>query len=210
MSKFASSDLTAGQLNAVVKKLGGHEATLRFLRGELVVSEPVRRWRGENGVIYFTLVSYGLTSEQWIAHLEAKKGYGVSRGAKDLLLSSEFKPTNGVAYNIAVVKGELFADNDRVTKNIRQEADKRKFTTPNPEVVCLIRDSFSDQEIREMGLTWIIAMNNPIKDSDGGLRLLGVNADRHSLSTGCDFPDNKWRRNGGFAFALPQVSNTQN
>ncbi len=35
---FASQDLTAGQLNAIVKKLGGKDDALRFLRGELVVS----------------------------------------------------------------------------------------------------------------------------------------------------------------------------
>ena len=35
--KFSSADLTGGQLNAVVKKLGGHEGALKFLRDELVV-----------------------------------------------------------------------------------------------------------------------------------------------------------------------------
>ncbi len=40
MSEFASAKLTAGQLNAIVKKLGGHEAALRFLNDEIVVSEP--------------------------------------------------------------------------------------------------------------------------------------------------------------------------
>lgn len=35
--EFASADLTAGQLNAIVKKLGGYEGALRFLRGELEV-----------------------------------------------------------------------------------------------------------------------------------------------------------------------------
>lgn len=35
MSKFASAGLTAGQLNAIVKKLGGHDAALAFLRDEL-------------------------------------------------------------------------------------------------------------------------------------------------------------------------------
>ena len=38
-SEFASAGLTAGQLNAIVKKLGGHEMALRFLRNELIVSE---------------------------------------------------------------------------------------------------------------------------------------------------------------------------
>ena len=35
---FASQNLTAGQLNAIVKKLGGEQDALRFLRGELLVS----------------------------------------------------------------------------------------------------------------------------------------------------------------------------
>lgn len=37
--KFASADLTVGQLNAIVKKLGGHEAALQFLRDELQVCQ---------------------------------------------------------------------------------------------------------------------------------------------------------------------------
>lgn len=34
---FAAADLTMGQMNAIVKKLGGHEGALKFLRDELVV-----------------------------------------------------------------------------------------------------------------------------------------------------------------------------
>ena len=37
---FASQNLTAGQLNAIVKNLGGEEGALKFLRGELTV-QPV-------------------------------------------------------------------------------------------------------------------------------------------------------------------------
>ncbi|MFA6278757.1 MAG: hypothetical protein WCS97_01940 [Candidatus Paceibacterota bacterium] len=40
---FASKNLTAGQLNAIVKKLGGEEMALRFLRDELTVSEPIAK-----------------------------------------------------------------------------------------------------------------------------------------------------------------------
>ena len=40
---FASQEMTVGQLNAVVKKLGGQEGTERFLRGELAVSEKSPR-----------------------------------------------------------------------------------------------------------------------------------------------------------------------
>ena len=37
---FASQNLTAGQLNAIVKNLGGEEGALKFLRGELII-QPV-------------------------------------------------------------------------------------------------------------------------------------------------------------------------
>lgn len=41
-SEFAMKNLTAGQLNAIVKRLGGEDAALQFLRGELMVqSKPV-------------------------------------------------------------------------------------------------------------------------------------------------------------------------
>jgi hypothetical protein len=38
---FASQNLTAGQLNAIVKNLGGEDGALKFLRGELVVQPAV-------------------------------------------------------------------------------------------------------------------------------------------------------------------------
>ncbi len=39
---FASANLTAGQLNAGVKMVGGHEAYLELLRGELVVVKVLK------------------------------------------------------------------------------------------------------------------------------------------------------------------------
>lgn len=38
---FASQDLTAGELNAIVKKIGGEERARMLLRGELIVTEGV-------------------------------------------------------------------------------------------------------------------------------------------------------------------------
>lgn len=37
MTNFASKDLTAGQLNSLVKKVGGHDQALRILSGDLKV-----------------------------------------------------------------------------------------------------------------------------------------------------------------------------
>lgn len=208
--KFASADLTAGQLNAIVKKLGGHDAALKFLRGELSVSEPTRNWREEDGVIYFSVTSDGTTGEEWIKRLE-DKGFRVGDYAKSVLRSPDFKPTTGVTTEVAVLKGMLFEDNDRITKKIRIEAANRNFQTPNAEIACLIRELFTDEEIKAMGLTWIVAMHEPIKDSGGDPALLGASRDGVGrwLDTYYVKPDDRWFRGRGFAFAVSQVG-TQN
>jgi hypothetical protein len=205
-SEFASASLTAGQLNAIVKKLGGHDAALKFLRGELIVSEPTRSWREQDGTIYLSVTSDGTTGSEWIARLE-KKGFRVGDYAKSVLCSKDFKSTNGVTTEIAILKGMLFEDSHRITKKIRAEAESRKLTKPNAEVACLIRENFSDEEIEAMGLWWIVAMHEPINDSDGDPILLNVfrNDDSSSLSTLYVKSDFKWRRDGGFAFVVSQV-----
>lgn len=205
-NKFESASFTAGQLNAIVKKLGGREAARRFLRGELTVSEPPRSWREEDGVIRFSVTSDGTTGEDWITRLE-DKGFRVGGYAKQVLRSPDFQPSSGVTTEIAVLKGSLFEDDDRITKNIRAEADKRKLEKPNAEVACLIREKFTDKEIEAMGLWYIVTMHEPINDSDDGPRLLG--ADRNGVGRCLDAhygrPGYGWVRDFGFAFVASKV-----
>lgn len=206
-TEFASAGLTAGQLNAIVKKLGGHDMALRFLRDELSVSEPTRSWREEDGVIYFSVTSDGTTGEGWITRLEGN-GFRVGDYAKQVLRSPDFKPTSGVTTEVAVLRGCLFEDNDRITKKIRTEAANRKLETPNAEIACLIREQFTDEEIKAMGLWYIVAMHEPINDSDGDPSLFtsGPGGVERWLSTCYDWPDIRWSRDdGGFAFAVSQV-----
>ncbi|MEK7658371.1 MAG: hypothetical protein AAB352_00715 [Patescibacteria group bacterium] len=166
-----------------------------------------RCWCEKEGVIYFEVTSDGTTGPQWIERLE-KKGIQLSKWAKDVLLSPDFKPTNGVTTEIAVLKGALFMDNDRITSKIRAEADKRKLVKPEAELGCLIRDTFTDEEIEAMGLVWIVAFHEPIKDSDGDPTLLGARrlGDGRWLRACCGLPDRRWLRDRGFAFAVSQVS----
>ncbi len=206
-TEFASAGLTAGQLNAIVKKLGGHDGALKFLRGETTVAEPQRTWREQDGVIYFSVTSDGTTGEEWIKRLE-KKGFRVGDYAKSVLRSKDFKPTSGVTTEIAVLKGMLFEDNDRITHKIRTFAAEGKLEAPNAEVACLIRENFSDEEIEAMGLVWIVAMHEPIKDSVGVPDLLRAdrNGDGRWLSSYYGKPGRRWDRDCGFAFAVAQVS----
>ncbi|MFA5936149.1 MAG: hypothetical protein WC787_04855 [Patescibacteria group bacterium] len=207
-AKFASAGLTAGQLNAIVKKLGGHDAALRFLRGEISASEPTRSWREEDDVIYFSLTSDGSTGEDWITRLEGK-GFRMTDSTKEVLRSPDFKPTNGVTTEVAVLKGLLFEeDDDRITKNIRAEAFKRELHKPNAELACLIREKFADEEIKTMGLHYIVAMHESINDSRGVPYLLhtscndgGRRFDAKGIHSG-----QHWFRGFGFAFAVSRVS----
>lgn len=206
-TEFASASLTAGQLNAIVKKLGGYDMALRFLRDELTISEPARSWNEQDGVIYFSITSEGTTGEDWITRLESK-GFRVGDYAKQVLRSPDLKPTKGVTTEVAVLKGMLFEDQSRITKSIRAEADKRKLGKPNAELACLIREKFTDKEIEAMGLWYIVVMHEPINDSHGDPNLLdALRIDVGRWLGACsDRPDVRWRRGNGFAFAVSQVS----
>jgi hypothetical protein len=202
--KYPKLDL--GTIEALVNKLGGMEGIRKFLRDETVVVERQSKWHEQDGVIYFSVTSDGTTGEDWIPRLESK-GFRVGDYAKQVLCSPDFKPTSGVTTEIAILKGMLFEENNRITKNIRAEADKRKLLKPNAEVACLIREKFTDKEIEAMGLTWIIAMHEPINDSDGAPALLNANRNGAGQWLGScdDRPGRSWDREDGFAFeVLPQ------
>lgn len=166
-----------------------------------------QQWREENGVIYFEVTSDGTTGPKWIERLK-KKNFQLSDSAKSVLRSSDFKPTSSKTYRIAVLKGRLFTDSDRITNKIRAEANARNLEVPSAEVACLIREKFSDEDLETMGFWWIVVFHEPISDSSGGPRLLGVGRDDIGrwLRTYYDGPGDGWGSGDGFAFALPQVS----
>ena len=196
-------ELSLGQIEAMVNKLGGMEGVKRFLAGEIAISESARSWREQDGVIYFSVTSDGATGQKCIKRLE-DKGFRLSSYAKSVLGSSDFKPTSGVTTEIAVLKGVLFSDNDRITKKIHAEVDRRKFTKPNAEVACLIREKFTDKEIETMGLWWVVVMHKLIEDSGGGTSWLSSSRDVGGrwLSACYGNPDNRWSQYYGFAFAV--------
>lgn len=207
-------DFTRGQLDAALMKIGqdagmGTADGIRaFLSGELSVSKPACRWREQDGVIYFTLPpTDNTTGPEWIKRLEGK-GFRIGDYAKSMLCSPDLKPTNGVIYEIAVLKGMLFEDDDRITKKIRAEANRLNLNKPNAEVACLVREKFTDEELEAMGLWWVVIMHEPIKDSGGDPDLLDVSRGGNGrwLDACCDDPGHGWSRDDGFAFVISQVS----
>jgi len=177
------------------------ESLTRVLRKALV---PQRQWYEENGIIRFSVTSDGTTGKDWISLLESR-GFFVSKFAMQVLRSPSFVPTSGVTIKVAVLRGSQFLENDFSMKNICAEANKRKLLKPNAELACLIRLKFSDEEIEDMGLWWIIAIHEPIKDSSGVPCLLHACRDYAGLSLGANSVwSGRWVPSSGFAFVVSQ------
>ena len=160
-----------------------------------------------DGTITFTVTSDGTTGLEWIDRLKAA-GHKVNDYAEQLLRSSDFVPTNGMTTKSVVLLNKLWTtDSNRLTKNIRAEADKRKQVKPNAEVACLVRKMFTNEEIRSMGLLRLVIMHESIKDADGRSGLLAVSADDSEswLDAFWDSPAYQWSSQSGFVFAVPQV-----
>lgn len=206
MSTMKYASLSLGMVEAVFNKLGGMDGAQRFLSGELTVAEPVRRWREENGVIYFEVTSDGTSGLAWIERLE-KKGFRLSTWAKIILNSTDFNPTNGVTYRIAVLRGALFAPSNRTTDKILANAECRALAKPNAEVACLIREMFSDEELRAMDILRIMVFHEPVGRDPacmGVPSILCVFCGNGGRWLDASFFGTNvcWRSKDGFAFAV--------
>ena len=158
------------------------------------------------GNIHFTLTSNGFTREQWEQHLE-RRGWRIGDLARITLLLASEVPTNGVLYNIVVCPGKEISKSNRTTKKICATAVKKGWDKPHWEVACLIRDKFSGEQLKQMGLEYIITMHKPINVSGRGLSLLGAHLD-NGVAGLCVFFDRtgrRWSSVDGLAFSIPQV-----
>lgn len=150
----------------------------------------------------------GRVGEQWITHLEQKR-YRVGDYAKQLLRDTKFVATNGITYTLAVIMGDEFEDADRTNQNIRKVAHDRGYLYPTVELGPYLREMFSDEDLKKMGLWALILMHEPITGSDGHLHMLGVDRrdDGRWLLTYFGRPDRRWDRGLGFVFLVPASSN---
>ena len=146
-----------------------------------------------------------MKGKKWIKYLE-KRGHKIGDQAKSMLMHPGFIPTTGIKTKIAVLRGSMFKDDERITMNILTEINRRRLIMPNPEVACLIRDKFSDEDILATGLCGMVVMHNPLKDSSGKTGRLGAYHDENAswLSAHNDKPDGWWQSNYGFASAVSQ------
>jgi len=203
------ADLLQKLARAVYAKGGNDEDLIRIISDEMLREKiadliVAKSPRERDDLVRLTLTSDGTTGPEWIRRFE-EAGNRVSAYAKSILSSPDFTPTEkGTVHKIVVLKGEFWRDSERTTENIRSEAERLCLMRPHPEVACLIRVSFTDEELEMMGFGWLVSMHRPIKGCGGGSFLLGVSRynDGRWLYADCVLPDLGWGRDGGFAFAV--------
>lgn len=169
-------------------------------------SSTATKWEVRSGVIYITLpASEGVTGQQWSKHLESKN-FQVADDAQNLLKSEDFKPTTRVVYRLAILPSTFWQDSELIMRKIRAEGQRCKWGEINPEAVCILRETLSNNDLKKMGLWYIAGVHEPIKvhghphflyASRGvGAGLLGTYGAR---------PDDAWCGGvGGFTWSVPR------
>lgn len=228
--EFVIKDITPGKLNALVRNImeqagtedpdeavrlvnsGKWKVTWAFEKELLLTTKTGIEVYDHGDHLRFKLpASSGKTGNEWINYFE-NKNYVIGDHVYPVLRSKDFNPTNGVIHEVIILKGGIFVkgtslSGENIISHIRDAANKCGFETPNPEIACLIRDNFTNEEIGAMGNSFLVVMHEHIEDSFKWPYLLQVGSN-HSKSL--IFTTEKSNLYGsmvkyGFVFTVSQV-----
>ena len=120
-----------------------------------------------NSIIRFTVTSDGKTGPEWIKFFKDNKyqlGFGFFISIEKILNSENFVASRNFTYDVVVLKGNIVKDNRRHIERMFREGKKKGYQRPPIEIACLIREKFTNEEIKKMGLWTIVIMHEPVKD----------------------------------------------
>ncbi len=198
---FASANLTAGQLNALVKKLGGEAGVQRFLRGELtVVESPPREfkvWKTVKLGAYKTTDAYRKALEtgkrrsgEWVTDFLGKPAFKCAGEETDVdlvVLSVD---------ELGFKKGALYSQ-------ICEKAQSIGLELCPPEVGPALRLAYEDQPRGER----LIIATQPFADSRDDLDLFVMEVSGGGglwLRGDCGPSDRYWEPDRRFIFVRPR------
>lgn len=189
-------ELTLGQVEALVNKLGGMEGVQRFLSGELLVSATAKVWKTWKTIKLGT----GLKSAGDFRKAVKNAGMKIDDWANDIL----GKPALVVAGSVTEVElviasvAELGFKDGAIRKDIYVRAQELGLDLCPPEVGPQLRLQYTDQPKGE----WLVVAMEPITGSGGGLRLFDVahGGDGRWLGAGSGRPDLFWDGRNRFVF----------
>lgn len=192
---FISQNLSMGQINAIVKKLGGEERALRFLRGELKLTEanppPFPIWKSVRLGRFKTPTGYRDA-------LVSKKRH-IDHWADDILPRIPCSQTE-VEINLVLLSvGALGLPDNTIYSDLCAKAAELGLGLCPAEVGPALRLDYADQPDGE----WIQIAMLPVTDSDDEHCFFGLAITRDGLSLVGDHTHNIWplRIDHQFVFA---------
>ncbi len=189
-------ELTLGQVEAIVNKLGGMEGVKRFLSGELPVSAKTKVWKTWKTIKLGT----GLKSADDFRKEVVEAGMKIGDWANDILGKPAFTATTSETEVELVVASvaELGFKDGATRKDIYVRAQELGLDLCPPEVGPQLRLQYTDQPKGE----WLVIAMEPITDSDGDLNLFHVGHGDGVRWLDADYgdPGYFWRGGGRFVF----------
>ncbi len=171
--------------------------------------------RNEHGHAILTITGLDLAGSDEVKRLRAAN-YRVGGYAKSCFTSAKkdgydklHRLEAGKVYKIALVPGkEIESASERSTANLRKLGEKYGYEKPLAGIIPRIREVLSDEQMKALGIWYVAALHDPIKDSDGSPSALRVNRYDDGRWVGADWGDPVpgWRVAGAFAFPVPASS----
>jgi len=193
-------NVTMGQVEAVINKLGGEDGMKRFLSGELVVKEIERKfnvWKTIN-------LGTGLKTTDDFRKALKGRGFNIGNWANDILGKPAFTAATE-ATEIDLVKvtvAELGFKKGARHDQIYERAKELGLELCPSEVGPQLRLQYQDQPNGE----WLLIGMEPVADSDGDLNVFGVR--RHDSGRWLDGhwggPGHVWDAGYRWLFCLPR------
>jgi len=193
-------EVTIGQVEAVINKLGGMEGLRRFLADELMVKEAERQFQ-----IFKTIkLGTGLRSADDFRKSLKDDGFNISEWADDTLGNPAFKmATKEIEVDLVVVSVSELGFKDGATREqIYKRAKELGLELCPSEVGPQLRLQYKDQSSGE----WLLIAIEPITGSDGYMGVFSVRC-RNSglwLYSHDGNPDSVWDSVDRWVFVRPR------
>ena len=148
--EFASSSYTAGQLNAMVKKLqglAGDDAVERLLQDKLFVLKSLPRHYTQDEVTHLHVDSFGKTTEEWLAM--HKNGWWITNGAMEMIAHLFPVMTNRVRTFLGIIYPDTleWSTWTDLSVHLNEKASRLGMVKPSADVALLLRDKFFFSEV---------------------------------------------------------------
>jgi hypothetical protein len=162
-------EVTLGQMEAAINKLGGMDGFHALLRDELEIRPKSLPFpKNKNGHYIVNVTGLGLSGREEIGRLE-EGGFRIGDYARQILLSanSDSYDANhrleaGCEYTVVIVLGRELTEN-RTTAGLQLYAVQFGYTKPLAGIVPRLREAVSDRQMEQMDGIWYIAgLHDPI------------------------------------------------